>query len=32
MPYAKELEDAALPQLEDVVAAIDRTTYRKMAA
>lgn len=32
MPYAKALEDAALPQLEDVLAAIDRTTYRKMAA
>ena len=32
MPYAKELEDAALPQLEDVIAAIERTTYRKIAA
>jgi pyruvate dehydrogenase E1 component beta subunit len=32
MPYAKELEDAALPQLEDVVAAIERTTYRSLAA
>lgn len=32
MPYAKELEDAALPQVDDVVAAIERTTYRKLAA
>jgi len=32
MPYAAELEAAALPQVEDVVAAIERTTYRKMAA
>ena len=32
MPYATELENAALPQVEDVVAAIERTTYRKMAA
>jgi pyruvate dehydrogenase E1 component beta subunit len=32
MPYATELENAALPQLEDVVAAIDRTTFRKIAA
>lgn len=32
MPYAKELEDAALPQVDDVVAAIERTTYRSMAA
>jgi len=31
MPYATALEDAALPQVEDVVAAIERTTYRKMA-
>jgi pyruvate dehydrogenase E1 component beta subunit len=31
-PYAKELEDAAFPQLDDVIAAIDRTTYRKIAA
>jgi len=32
MPYAKDLEEAALPQLNDVVAAIERTTYRKIAA
>lgn len=32
MPYAKDLEEAALPQLEDVVAAIERTTYRRIAA
>lgn len=32
MPYAKELEEAALPQLEDVIAAIERTTYRTIAA
>lgn len=32
MPYAAALEQAALPQLDDVVAAIERTTYRKMAA
>jgi pyruvate dehydrogenase E1 component beta subunit len=32
MPYAKELEEASLPQLGDVVAAIERTTYRTMAA
>jgi pyruvate dehydrogenase E1 component beta subunit len=32
MPYAVELENAALPQVADVVAAIERTTYRKMAA
>lgn len=32
MPYAEELEAAALPQVEDVCAAIDRTTYRKLAA
>lgn len=32
MPYATALENAALPQLEDVVAAIERTTYRKIAA
>jgi pyruvate dehydrogenase E1 component beta subunit len=32
MPYAVDLEKAALPQLEDVVAAIERTTYRKFAA
>jgi len=32
MPYATDLENAALPQVEDVVAAIERTTYRKLAA
>ena len=32
MPYAQELEDASLPQVPDVVAAIERTTYRKVAA
>ncbi|CAJ1962399.1 unnamed protein product [Cylindrotheca closterium] len=32
MPYAKDLEEAALPQLNDVVAAIERTTFRRMAA
>jgi len=32
MPYAIDLENAALPQVEDVVAAIERTTYRKMVA
>ena len=32
MPYAVELEEAALPQLPDVVAAIERTTYRSIAA
>ena len=32
MPYATDLENAALPQLEDVIAAIDRTTFRKIAA
>jgi pyruvate dehydrogenase E1 component beta subunit len=32
MPYAIDLEKAALPQLDDVVAAIERTTYRKFAA
>jgi pyruvate dehydrogenase E1 component beta subunit len=32
MPYAVDLERAALPQVEDVVAAIERTTYRSMAA
>lgn len=32
MPYATDLENAALPQLEDVVAAIERTTFRKIAA
>lgn len=32
MPYAQELEKMALPQVEDVIAAIERTTYRKIAA
>ena len=32
MPYAVDLEKAALPQLDDTVAAIERTTYRKFAA
>lgn len=32
MPYAKELEDAALPQLEDVCNTIDRIMYRNIAA
>lgn len=32
MPYAVELEKAALPQLDDVLAAIERTTYRKLVA
>ena len=32
MPYATDLENAALPALADVVAAIERTTYRKIAA
>lgn len=32
MPYATELENAALPQVEDVLAAVRRTTYRKLAA
>ena len=32
MPYSTALETAALPQLEDVVAAIERTTFRKIAA
>ncbi len=32
MPYAVNLEKAALPQHEDLIAAIERTTYRKMAA
>ena len=30
MPYAVDLENAALPQVHDVVAAIERTTYRSM--
>jgi len=32
MPYEAALEYSALPQVEDVVAAIERTTFRKMAA
>lgn len=32
MPYAQALEQMALPQIEDVIAAIERTTYRKIAA
>lgn len=32
MPYATDLENMALPQLDDVVAAIERTTFRKLAA
>lgn len=32
MPYAVDLERAALPQVEDVCAAIERTTYRSMTA
>lgn len=32
MPYATDLENAALPQVDDVVAAIERTTFRKIAA
>jgi pyruvate dehydrogenase E1 component beta subunit len=32
MPYALDLENAALPQVDDIVAAVERTTYRKMAA
>jgi pyruvate dehydrogenase E1 component beta subunit len=32
MPYAVELEIAALPKVDDVVAAIERTTYRRIAA
>jgi len=32
MPYSTVLENAALPQLEDVVAAIERTTFRNIAA
>lgn len=31
-PYAVELETACFPVLDDVVAAIERTTYRRMAA
>jgi len=29
MAYAKELEDASIPQLNDVITAIERTTFRK---
>lgn len=32
MPYATDLERMSLPQVEDVISAIDRTTYRKLAA
>ncbi len=32
MPYATELEEAALPQVADVVAAIERTTFLTIAA
>lgn len=32
MPYETSLENAALPQVADVVAAIGRTTYRRLAA
>lgn len=32
MPYAKELEDAALPQLDDVCNTIDRIMHRNIAA
>mmetsp|Transcript_13660 Transcript_13660/g.19535 ORF Transcript_13660/g.19535 Transcript_13660/m.19535 type:complete len:363 (+) Transcript_13660:101-1189(+) len=32
MPYATDLENAALPAVDDVVAAIERTKFRKMAA
>mmetsp|Transcript_7615 Transcript_7615/g.10940 ORF Transcript_7615/g.10940 Transcript_7615/m.10940 type:complete len:360 (+) Transcript_7615:74-1153(+) len=32
MPYEEALENASLPQVPDVVAAIERTTYRKIAA
>lgn len=32
MPYATELEEAALPQKQDVIAAIKRLTYRSLAA
>lgn len=32
MPYAKDLEDAALPQLNDVCSTIDRIMYRNIAA
>jgi len=32
MPYAVGLEQAALPQVEDVIAAVERTTYRRLRA
>jgi len=32
MPYAAELEEAALPQTNDLIAAIERTTFRNLAA
>jgi len=32
MPYAANLENMALPQIEDIVAAVDRTMYRSLAA
>jgi len=32
MPYATALEAAALPQIDDVIAAIHRTTYRQLVA
>jgi pyruvate dehydrogenase E1 component beta subunit len=32
MPYATALENAALPQVEDIIAAVERTTYRRMRA
>lgn len=32
MPYATALEQASIPQKSDLIAAIERTTYRKIAA
>jgi pyruvate dehydrogenase E1 component beta subunit len=32
MPYETGLEELAVPQVKDVVAAIERTTFRKIAA
>jgi pyruvate dehydrogenase E1 component beta subunit len=32
MPYAQNLEYNALPHTNDLIAAIERTTFRKMAA
>merc|ERR1719401_316814 len=32
MPYATDLENAALPQLEDVIATVNRLTHRKLVA